>query len=161
MKELKEYRRTLIEKLGEAARAFRAACLAVKDPYAPLHENGWNVHQLAAHTRDVERLVYGLRAHRTAREDNPEFPSFDGDAHMTQSYDASEPLGKILDDLVDSVERLNGLLRDSPDEAWSRLSRHTTLGSSITLQRWVEKSLAHIREHLDTLQKHTGNAGEG
>ena len=58
MKELTEYRANLINELSTAARAFRAACLAVKDPYAPLEPGGWNVHQLAVHTRDVDKLVY-------------------------------------------------------------------------------------------------------
>ena len=65
MKELKDYRKSLIEKLVNTARDFRAASLAVKDPYIPLEEGGWNVHQVAVHTRDVDHLVYGLRARRT------------------------------------------------------------------------------------------------
>jgi hypothetical protein len=28
------------------------------------------------------------------------------------------------------------------------------LGRGLTLQSWVEKDLAHIREHLETLKKH-------
>ena len=80
MKELNEYRTHLIDKLAAAAKDFQAACLAVKDPFAALDEGGWNVHQLAAHTRDVDKLVYGIRAQKTAQEDNPEFQNFDGDA---------------------------------------------------------------------------------
>ena len=142
----------LIARLEEAARAFRAACLAVKDPYIPLDENGWNVHQLAVHTRDVDQLVYGRRVRQTALEDNPEFPSFDGDAYMAENYEASEPLSDVLNELVRSVEALVELLRALPDEAWSRVSRHTMLGSGLTLQSWVEKSLAHIEEHLETVR---------
>jgi len=33
------------------------------------------------------------------------------------------------------------------------VSRHTTLGSGLTLQSWVEKDLAHIEEHLETVRK--------
>lgn len=155
MKELREYRVNLITRLEKAARAFRDACLAVNDPYLPLDENGWNVHQLAVHTRDVDRLVYGLRVRRTALEDNPEFPSFDGDAYMAENYEASEPLSDILDGLVRSVESLVELLRALPDEAWSRVSRHTMLGGGLTLQSWVEKSLAHMEEHLETVKTHS------
>ena len=68
MNELEEYRKSLIEKLEDMASAFRAECLAVKDPYAPLVKDGWNVHQIAVHTRDVDKLIYGLRARRTAME---------------------------------------------------------------------------------------------
>src|SRR5688500_16558174 len=124
MKELLEYRTNLIDKLATAAKEFRAACIAVQDPYAPLEEGGWNVHQLAAHTRDVDKLVYGLRARRTALEDNPEFQNFDGDAYMTEHYDANEPLDKLLDGFVVSIGDLAEDLRGLSPEAWSRESRH-------------------------------------
>jgi hypothetical protein len=153
MKELSEYRAHLIDKLATAAKDFRAACLAVKDPYAPLEEGGWNVHQLAVHTRDVDKLVYGLRARRTALEDNPEFQNFDGDAYMTEHYDASEPLDELLDGFVVSIQYLAENLCTFSPEAWSRESRHTTLGSGFTLQTWVERNLAHIEEHLETVQR--------
>ena len=153
MKELTEYRRNLIENLANAAKDFRTASLAVKDLYAPLEEGGWNVHQIAAHTRDVDQLVYGLRARRTAGEDNPAFPNFDGDAYMAEHYNADEPLDKLLNGFLESVESLAGMLRALPVEAWSRESSHATLGSGITLQTWVERSLAHIQEHLETVKK--------
>lgn len=153
MKELSEYREKLIDKLTAAAKDFRAACLVIKDPYAPLEEGGWNVHQVAVHTRDVDKLVYGLRARRTTLEDNPEFQNFDGDAYMAEHYDASEPLDELLDGFVVSVQYLAENLRTLPSEAWSRESRHATLGSGFTLQTWVERDLAHIQEHLEAVKK--------
>jgi len=153
MKELLEYRRKLLEKLVSTAAEFRAACLAVKDPYAPLAEGGWNVHQVAVHTRDVDKLVYGLRARRTAQEENPEFQNFDGEAHMAEHYDASESLKGMLDGFVENVEALAEMLRGWPVGAWSRESRHATLGNCFTLQTWVEKNLAHIEKHLETVKK--------
>jgi hypothetical protein len=106
MKELAEYRVNLMERLEDAAEAFREECLKVRDPYASVGESGWNMHQLAAHTRDVDELVYGLRARRTAMEDNPEFPNFDGEAHMAAHYNADEPLGELLDGFVEHVRAL-------------------------------------------------------
>ena len=153
MKELSEYREKLIDKLAAAAKDFRAACLAVTEPYAPLEDGGWNAHQVAVHTRDVDKLVYGLRARRTALEENPEFQNFDGDAYLAEHYDASEPLDDLLDGFVVSVQYLADNLRTLPPEAWSRESRHATLGSGFTLQAWVERDLAHIREHLESVKK--------
>jgi hypothetical protein len=103
MSELEEYRIRMLERLEEAARVFQAECLAVEDPYAAV-EGGWNVHQIAVHTRDVDRLIYGLRARRTALEDQPEFQSFDGDAYMAKNYDASEALEDLLIGFVEDVE---------------------------------------------------------
>jgi DinB superfamily len=153
VKELNEYRVKLINRLIDAANHFRAICLAVKDPYAALEDGGWNVHQVAVHTRDVDKLVYGLRARRTAVEDNPEFPNFDGDAYMMEHYEPAESLNELLDTFVDNVGSLTDILRQLPVEAWSRESRHATMGGGFTLQTWVERDLAHIAEHLATVKK--------
>lgn len=153
MKELIEYRTRLIENLVRAAKEFRAACLAVHDPFAPLEQDGWNTHQVAAHTRDVDAMVYGMRARRTAVEDNPEFPSFDADKHSAEQYTAGEPLETLLDGFVASVESLAAMLGGLPGETWARESRHATLGSGFTLQTWVERNLAHIEEHIQTVKK--------
>lgn len=152
MKELMEYRANLIERLVVSAREFREACLAVNNPSAPL-DDGWNVHQIAAHTRDVHVLVYGLRARRTVEEDNPEFQNFDGDAYMAEHYNANEPLRDLLDGFVSNVENVAEMLRKLPVEAWSRESRHVTYGGGFTTQTWIERDLAHIEEHLNTVRK--------
>jgi DinB family protein len=152
MSELEEYRIRMLERLEEAARVFQAECLAVEDPYAAV-EGGWNVHQIAVHTRDVDRLIYGLRARRTALEDQPEFQSFDGDAYMAKNYDASEALEDLLIGFVEDVEALVEMLRDLPPQGWSRQSSHATLGKGLTLQSWVEKDLAHIEEHLKAVKE--------
>jgi len=153
MKELKEYRTQLVNRLVDAANQFRELCVAVKDPHAPVEAGGWNVHQVAVHTRDVDKLVYGQRARRTALEDNPEFPNFDGDAFMAEHYDKNEPLNTLLDGFIQNVESLAGILRQLPVEAWSRESRHATMGGGFTLQTWVERDLAHIEEHIETVKK--------
>jgi hypothetical protein len=51
------------------------------------------------------------------------------------------------------VEALAGFLRSLPPKAWSRVSRHTTLGSGLTLQSWAEKDLAHITKHLEEVKR--------
>jgi hypothetical protein len=153
MKELNEYRIHLVERLLFVAKEFRDACLRIKEPFTPLNENGWNVHQIAAHTRDVNELVYGLRARRTVQEDNPQFQNFDGDAYMREKYDSSEPLGEMLTGFVKNTESLVEMLNGLPSEAWTRTSRHTTLGSGFTLQTWIERNLAHIEEHLEAVKK--------
>jgi len=98
-------------------------------------------------------MVYGFRAQQTVKEDNPEFKSFDGDTYMAKNYDADESLYKMLDDFVIGVRELSEFLSALPIEAWSRVSRHVTLGSGLTLQSWVERDLAHIEEHLETVKK--------
>ncbi len=152
MEELIEHRKQLMDRLAAAAKEFRAACLAVKDPFVPI-EAGWNVHQLAVHTRDVDKMIYGVRARRTIQEDNPEFQNFDGDAYMAAHYDTKEPLRTILNDLVSSIDELTKMLRGLSGDAWMRESRHETQGGGFTLQVWIERSLKHIEEHLATVKQ--------
>jgi hypothetical protein len=59
---------------------------------------------------------------------------------------------------VGSVQALIELLRALPAAGWSRLSSHSKLGSGLTLQSWVEKDLAHIEEHLETVKKYNQNS---
>lgn len=153
MKELEEYRMNLMQQLEDTAKAFHDECLAAPDPYAAPQPGSWNVHQIAVHTRDVDQFVYGSRVRQTALEENPEFTSFDGEIYMAEHYDAQEPLDEILSGFVESIEALVELLRALPAKAWSRVSRHTTLGHDLTLQSWVEKDLAHIREHLEEVRR--------
>jgi hypothetical protein len=153
MKELNEYRAQLLERLVSATKEFCKTCLADPDPFAPLDEGDWNIHQVATHTRDVHVLVYRFRAQRTAQEENPLFQNFDGEAYMAEHYDADEPLKAMLDGFVASVQAFVLVLERLPVEAWSRESRHATFGGGFTLQTWVERDLAHIEEHLKSVKR--------
>jgi hypothetical protein len=153
MMELLEYRMQMMNVLEMSAKEFKDACLAVKNPYSPVEEGGWTVHQLAVHTRDVDKLVYGMRARRTLEEDNPQLENFDGDAYMAGHYDPQENLHSLLDGFVLNVLSLVKTLRSLPAEAWARESRHSIQGGGLTLQTWVERDLGHIREHLESVKK--------
>jgi hypothetical protein len=147
-----DYRARLLEKLLESADAFCATCRAVNDPWEPVDEHGWNVHQLAQHVRDVDVQSYSMRARRTLTEQYPSFPKFDADRWASQHYNADEALEKILAEFESNVHSLVEQLKTQPDGAWSRLGRHEIQGDR-TLQIWVERSLEHIREHLETVQR--------
>ncbi|MDD2921085.1 MAG: DinB family protein [Anaerolineales bacterium] len=153
MKELFEYRLKMIARLEQAAQEFCDACLA-RDAFAKL-EGEWSAHQIAAHTRDVAKTVYGERIQRTLREENPAFENFDADAWIAAHYDKDEPLAEILSAFLENVKALCVTLSGLPNEYWSRESSHESSGSGLTLQLWVERSLAHIEEHLVTLLKPT------
>ena len=153
MNELEEYRQRMIERLEQAVQELRAASQAVRDPRQAAPDGGWNVHQLVAHTRDVDRDAYGLRLRRTLAEDDPLVANYDPDNWLATVYKADEPLGKILQELTESARQQAELLRSLPAEAWSRPSRHETLGAGFTAQTWVERNLAHMEEHLATMRE--------
>jgi Ni,Fe-hydrogenase I large subunit len=152
MKELFEYRVKMLARLREAAQEFRLACETAHDPYKKM-EGEWTLHQTASHVRDVNKLIYGARIHRTLAEDNPEFISFDADDWMNNNYNEHESPADILTEFTANVEELCDTLSKQPREVWSRESRHETIGEGLSLQLWVERGLAHIEEHLLTLKK--------
>jgi len=142
------------EKMMAAAERYRAACHAVADEKAPLEAGGWNLHQLTSHTRDVEIYVYGARMRRTVEEDNPEFQDFDAEEWMAENYDVNEPFAELLEKFMVSVQKAVDWLHALPPEAWDRESRHEMAkGSVFTLRNWVERDIAHIEEHLETINK--------
>lgn len=151
MKELLEYRVKLLERVREAAQEFLLACDVVNDPDLKV-EGEWTLRQIAAHTRDVDKFIYGSRIRQTINENNPEFKSFDSDAWMLEHYNREESLSAILDEFVTNVGELCDFLQNQPREAWSRVSRHETMGGELTTQLWVERSLTHIEEHLQALK---------
>jgi hypothetical protein len=153
MNETLEYRKILLDRLLATAYEFRDRCLQLKDVNAALDPNGWTYHQMIAHVRDVEQHVYGLRARRILNEAAmPIFQNFDADAWMMEHYDPHEPAQKMLADFTVRIAELINILSELPVEAWSKPGRHVQLGEK-TLQWWVERSLAHIEEHLDVVKK--------
>jgi hypothetical protein len=152
MKELLEYRVKMIERLSEAAREFQQTCESMPDPFTKI-DSEWTVHQIASHLRDVDKLVYGERIRRTQNEDNPEFKSFNADNWMALHYKKEESLKQILNEFTKNIDDLCETLKGLPLEAWSRGSRHETMGEALTLQLWVERNLQHIEEHLNGIKQ--------
>lgn len=151
MEQLLEYRQRLLDRYEETTRQFCEAVETAASQKVQNEAEEWNVHQIAAHTRDTEKLVYGLRVRRTLEEDDPLFENFDGQTWMDEHYRTDEPLASILDELADSVRTNIARLRSLPSEAWTRPSRHETYGGGFTIQTWVERGLAHLEEHLATV----------
>ncbi|MBI5952638.1 MAG: DinB family protein [Chloroflexi bacterium] len=152
MKELIDYREKLVKRFREVALEFRAACEAVGDPSSKV-EGEWTLHQIASHTRDVQKLVYNARIEQTLLVDDPLFDGFDADEWMAAHYNPREPLAGILNELTQNVDELCVVLSGVTREAWSRESRHPELGGGLTLQFWVERSLGHIKEHLTAVKR--------
>jgi hypothetical protein len=153
MKELLEYRVFLVDRFCQAAMEFCEACGALEPDTK--FEGEWSLHQIAAHVRDLNHLVYEKRVREILVEDNPLFENFDPEAWMMSHYEPHEPMTKILDEFKSNVDVLCETLSALPVEAWSRESRHETIGDKLPLQLWVERNLAHIEEHLKEIKSHS------
>lgn len=151
MKELLEYREKLLARLREATNELYERCRSFADPFM-IVDGDWSIHQIAFHLRSIDREVYGMRIRRTLNEDNPMFKNFDPEQWMAANYNRDEPMDKILNEFLASINQACDLLGSMPNEGWSRLSQHEALGKELTLQLWAERGLAHMEEHLATLK---------
>lgn len=155
MEELLEYRQRMLEQLVEAPRRLEKSLGEKDDLYQFLQPADWNAHQVIVHMRDVNQQVYLPRLARIVNEENPTFENFDGDAWMETHYMADEPAGKILKDFSNGCQNTFNIVKDLPSAGWNRPGTHPTLGKH-TLQWWLERTLAHISEHLEQLENEGG-----
>lgn len=151
MEELLEYRQGMIKKIAKAPGLIEAAIARIKDQTNPLETDGWNIHQVVAHMRDVNQHVYLPRLHRIIEEDDPMFENFDGEAWMAEHYQPGEPIQKLASEFAEQCRLSTEWLNSLPPEAWNRPGQHPAFGRH-TLQWWVERTLAHIAEHLAQLE---------
>ena len=150
MKELLEYRVFLVNRLKQAAKEFYEACESL-DPSTKL-DGEWTLHQIVAHLRDLNQLVYEKRVRDILAEENPLFENFDPEAWMLSHYEPNEPMKEILDEFITNIDGLCTTLSALPVEAWSRESRHETIGDKLPLQLWVERGPAHVEDHLKEIK---------
>ena len=147
MEELLEYRQRMVKKIAKAPEMIEVAILQIKDHTQPLENDGWNLHQLVAHMRDVNKHVYLPRLHRIIDEENPMFENFDGEAWMAEHYQPGEPIQEMASEFKEQCQSSAEFLKDLPQEAWNRPGQHPSFGKH-SMQWWVERTLAHISEHL-------------
>ncbi|HCC78610.1 MAG: hypothetical protein A2X25_09850 [Chloroflexi bacterium GWB2_49_20] len=152
MEELLEYRQRMLNKLAEAPGLVETAVFNIKDQTQPLEAGGWNIHQVVAHMRDVNQHVYLLRLHRIIDEENPMFENFDGEAWMAEHYQPLEPIRNLVSEFREQCRSTADWLRSLPLEAWNLPGKHPSFGKH-SLQWWVERTLAHISEHLAQLEQ--------
>lgn len=152
-KELYDYRARLLAKMISASQEFCTLCREAQTGFDPLNLDGWNLHQIAAHVRDVNEMVYGARLRCSVGEEHSVFQNFESDAWLHGQYAPDESLEKILGEFSANVLELVGWLETLPPEAWSRLSRHEVYGE-FAMQSWAEHSLAHLVQHLKSIQEH-------
>ncbi|HKZ44998.1 MAG TPA: DinB family protein [Anaerolineales bacterium] len=151
MEELLEYRQRMINRFAEAPALIDSAMAKIPAHNQSLEEGDWNAHQVITHMRDVNSQVYLPRLQRIMTESDPIFKNFDGDAWMVDHYDPHEPLGAILNELKEQCLSTAEWLHQLAPPSWNRNGIHPTIGTH-TLQWWVERTLAHINEHVAQLE---------
>lgn len=147
MSELIEYRAELLKRLmAQPPLVVQTLGAITQRPQAPADTPN-QLHFMVAHIRDLEGLAFLPRIRRILTEDRPELEAFASHRWSAASYDPTRPLPDLLREWqqlrADAVSVLQGL----PAAAWSRLGFHPPSGWR-TLQWWVERLYAHVREHV-------------
>ena len=130
MEELIEYRKQMISRFAEAHEKINQAMSRFPDPNEPLEEEGWNIHQIIAHLRDVNREVYLPRLRRIMAEEDPVFENFDGEDWMLNHYDPLEPLDAIMAEFGEQCRTTADWLMELAPKSWNRSGSHPTIGNS-------------------------------
>ena len=152
MEELLEYRQHMLTRLEQAPRVLESASREIQDPFKPLEPGGWNLHQVLVHLRDVNKQVYLPRLQRIMNESDPMFTNFDGEAWMREHYNPQESLPGLLVEFSSQCSQSAAWLGKLTGESWNRPGSHPSFGTH-ALQWWVERTLAHINEHLIQIKK--------
>ena len=153
MQDLLDYRARLVERVERQPRAFAQAIAAMPEAEWWLRRagDGRTVHALMAHTRDLEALAYLPRLRRILLEEAPTLPAFASHRWSEAEYDATEPMEAQLADYARAREEEVALIRDLAPAGWARSGFHPPTGRR-TAQWWVERALAHGREHLAVIR---------
>ncbi len=154
MKQLLEYRALLLDRLARQSAELAEAITIV--PAAGQHQrrvaDGYTLHQILAHIRDLELLAFVPRLRRLLMEDHPVLDAFPSHHWSEADYQPDEATGKILNDFAQAREAALALLRLLPPEGWNRAGFHPPSGPR-TAQWWAERMYVHAQEHLDEMRQ--------
>lgn len=117
------------------------------EEHRPIQPGEWSPHQVAWHVRAVETQAYLPRLEVLLAEDRPQLADFDGEAWMEQHYAPEEAGRRIVDDIHAARRAMCTRLEAAPEAVWSRVGEHSFWGAR-TLMWWVERSMAHVDEHI-------------
>ncbi len=115
--------------------------------HSPPAPGEWTVHQIAAHMRDTERLVFLLRIDRMLNQEHPSVENFDQEAWHREHYLAGEPLRKIKSEFRTARRKVVQLLRSASKKDWDNWAVHPEYGK-ISLDWLLEHDYLHTLEHL-------------
>ena len=110
----------------------------------------WSIRRITAHLADSE-MVGSFRLRAVIAEDNPTLYAFDQDKWAARlDYDRRKPAQSL-----DSFRRLRAdnheLLKNLPEEAFSRTGQHTERGQ-VTLLQLLEIYATHAESHARQIQ---------
>ncbi len=106
----------------------------------------WCIRQIVCHLADVE-TVLSVRLRSVIAEDNPTLPNMEQDAWAERLDYARRKPSHTIDSFRSRRAENYELLKDQPDEAYSRQGTHTTRGP-LTLLDLLSFYTHHTEAHI-------------
>lgn len=111
----------------------------------------WSIRQIVWHLADAE-LVGAVRFRWVIAEDNPMLPAYDQDAWTDRLGYSKRRFAPALETFRRLRAENYELLKDLPEEAFSRTGRHTESGP-LTLLDLVRRTAEHAEHHARQIQE--------
>jgi DinB superfamily len=145
-------RRTLIDNYAAGPARLRAAIAAVPAEaltWRPAPRE-WSAHEVAVHCSDSESFAAG-RIRFLVAEPDPVVQGYD-EAKWAVTFDYHAHPIELALATVDAV-RANtvALLRRLPEDAWTRVGRHTESGR-YSAEDWLRGYAAHLEDHARQIE---------
>ena len=126
--------RAFLDSIGEARSG---------QPAAP---GKWSLNEVVGHISDTER-VFAYRAMRVGRGDTTPLPGFEQDDYVRTGRFNERSLASLADELADVRRATLHLLRNLPDDAWTRSG--TASGFPVTANALAYLIAGHAIHHLE------------
>jgi FMN phosphatase YigB (HAD superfamily) len=110
-------------------------------------ENEWNLIEILAHLRDIDRDVNVDRITATLRGDNPFLPAVDTDTWVQERNYAAEDGPTVMQGFMQNRVKLLSLLKGIDSEAMTKPARHAIFGPT-TLKELLGFIATHDRTHI-------------
>lgn len=146
-------RDALIEKYAAGPARLRAAYGAVPEAarqWRPAPDQ-WSAHEIVVHCADSESNA-SLRIRYLVAEKDPVIVGYDQDT-WARTFDYHAHPVEVALQTVDAVRAHTlALLRRLPEDAWSKMGRHTESGA-YGAEDWLESYAAHVANHSDQIDR--------
>lgn len=157
---IKTQTKTMTQEIAEIIQRFEATISLVENEVKTSRSDTWDkspapgkwtIRQIMAHLADCEAIA-AMRFRLIAAQPGSSLTAFDQDIWAQKLIYAKQPVENALAAYV-SMRRYNvDMLRNLPEDAWSRIATHEERGPQ-TLIKMVEHNSKHAEDHAAQIRR--------
>ena len=115
----------------------------------------WTIKQVISHLIDGER-IFAYRLLRIARGDKTPLPGFDENEYAKSAQTDQLSLSDLVDEFETVRDATLSLLKNLPDDAWTRTGTANTFAVSARATAWI--TAGHVSHHMAIIRKRLGSS---